>query len=255
MKRFFLVLFVMALTAAFAVDGFAQTKRKKQNGSGSQPRRALPVSTQQIIEQNEPEIISQTQQIPSSDEQQQQTPTVNDSGQLSSDATTTGGTSESFQEKIDQFSARIKEMNSRLGSLESSRRGELDEKQRKLLLNLEILSRAEQRAESLREKLFSLTEKENTLKSVLEQIEYESQDEVLNRGIAVMGSMRPEELREQRRRTLQNKKTNTNNLLQQIQTTKRALEENVVKADQLVEKLRVKLETDIDSALNDIEQK
>jgi chromosome segregation ATPase len=252
MKRFFLVLVVMALTAAaFAVDGFAQTKRKKQ--SGSQPRRAIPVSTQQIIEQTEPEIITQSQQIPSSDEQQQPSP-VNDSQQLS-DAATIGATSESFQEKIDQFNARIKEMNSRLGSLESSRRGELDEKQRKLLLNLEILSRAEQRAETLREKLFSLTEKENSLKSDLEQIEYESQDEVLNRGIAVMGSMRPEELREQRRRSLQNKKTNMNNLLQQIQTTKRALEDNVVKADQLVEKLRVKLETDIDNALNDIEPK
>jgi chromosome segregation ATPase len=251
MKRFFLVLVVMALTAAaFAVDGFAQTKRKKQ--SGSQPRRAIPVSTQQIIEQTEPEIITQSQQIPSSDEQP--SPPVNDSQQLS-DAATTGATSESFQEKIDQFNARIKEMNSRLGSLESSRRGELDEKQRKLLLNLEILSRAEQRAETLREKLFSLTEKENSLKSDLEQIEYESQDEVLNRGIAVMGSMRPEELREQRRRSLQNKKTNMNNLLQQIQTTKRALEDNVVKADQLVEKLRVKLETDIDNALNDIEPK
>jgi hypothetical protein len=67
--------------------------------------------------------------------------------------------------------------------------------------------------------------------------------------------MRPEELRDQKRRALQNKKTNLNNLLQQIQTNKAGLEENVVKADMLVEKLRLKLETDIDNALNDLNEK
>jgi chromosome segregation ATPase len=162
---------------------------------------------------------------------------------------------EGFQGKIDQFNTRIKEMNSRVSSLESSRRGELGEKQRKLLLNLEILSRAESRAETLREKLFSLTEKENNLKAELEQIEYDSQDEVINRSMAIVGSMRPEDLREQKRRVLQNKKTNLNNLLQQIQANKAGLEENVVKADLLVEKLRLKLETEIDNALNDMDEK
>lgn len=245
MKRSFLVLVILALAAVFALDGFAQTRKKT---APRKPRRTIPVTTQQIIQQAEPEIISQSEPLPIENPM----PVVTETPLQPEN---TAGNSESFQERIDQFSTRIKEMSTRIGSLESSRRGDLDEKQRRLLLNLEILSRAEQRAETLREKMFALTEKENSLKSELEQVEYDSQDDVLNRNLALVGGMRPEELREQKRRSLQNKKTNINSLIQQIQATKVTLEENVAKADLLVEKLRMKLEKDIDSAINEIEPK
>lgn len=251
MKRSIFVFVIVALTSGFALDAFAQrqqqpaTTRKKQN----KPRRVVPVTAvPQIIELTGPEIIRQTDEIPV----QEPTPVV---GAETLPSPENPSANEGFQEKIDQFNTRIKEMNSRLGSLESSRRGELDEKQRKLLMNLEILSRAEQRAETLREKLFALTEKENSIKSELEQVEYDSQEDVINRSLALIGSMRPEELRDQRRRVLQNKKTNLNSLLQQIQSTKTTLNENVAKADLLVEKLRLKLEKDIDTALDEIEPK
>ncbi|MDQ3798426.1 MAG: hypothetical protein M3384_03150 [Acidobacteriota bacterium] len=246
MKRYSLIFIVLGLLTVLSVDvAFAQTTRKRK------PRRATPtpvVTTQQIIDQSQPEILGQN------DTRTEEVPVTTETETQSVQPETTGE-GESFQNKIDQFNTRIKEMSSRVSSLESSRRGELDEKQRKLLLNLEILSRAEQRAETLREKLFSLTEKENSIKAELEQVEYDSQDDVINRNLAVMGSMRPEELREQRRRQLQNKRTNLNSLLQQIQANKAGLEENVAKADLLVEKLRQKLETDIDGALNDLDDK
>ena len=241
MKRYTLVFIILGLLTVLSVDAFGQTKRKRK----PRPTAPVPVTTQQIIEQTQPEIIGQT------DNRQDETQVTTETQPVTETPTETG----SFQERIDQFNTRIKEMSSRVSSLESSRRGDLDEKQRKLLLNLEILSRAEQRAENLREKLFNLTEKENNIKAELEQVEYDSQDDVINRNLAITGSMRPEELREQKRRALQNKKTNLNNLLQQIQTNKAGLEENVAKADLLVEKLRLKLETDIDNALNDLDKK
>jgi DNA-directed RNA polymerase beta subunit len=243
MKRYALVFIILGLLTVLSVDASGQTRRKRK----PRPIVPAPVSSQQIIEQTQPEIIGQT------DVRQNETPVTTETE--TQPAPETSGETESFQGKIDQFNTRIKEMNSRVSSLESSRRGDLDEKQRKLLLNLEILSRAEQRSEMLREKLFSLTEKENSIKAELEQVEYDSQDDVINRNLAMVGSMRPEELREQKRRALQNKKTNLNNLLQQIQTNRAGLEENVVKADMLVEKLRQKLETDIDNALNDLDRK
>lgn len=243
MKRYSLIFAILGLLTVLSVDTFAQTRKRK-------PRRTnpAPVSTQQIIEQSQPEVIGQT------DTRLEEAPVTTETETPAATTETTTG-DESFQNKIDQFNTRIKEMSSRVSSLESSRRGELDEKQRKLLLNLEILSRAEQRAETLREKLFNLTEKENSLKSELEQVEYDSQEDVINRNLALTGSMRPEELRAQRLRVLQNKKTNLNNLLQQIQSNKAGLEENVAKADLLVEKLRLKLETDIDNVLNELDQK
>ncbi|HEX8737386.1 MAG TPA: hypothetical protein VF721_18780 [Pyrinomonadaceae bacterium] len=240
MKRYSLIFIILGLLTVLSFDALAQTRKRK-------PRRSVPtpvVTTQQNIEQTQPEIIGQT------DSRQDETPVTSDT-QTQETPSETG----SFQERIDQFNTRIKEMSSRVSSLESSRRGDLDEKQRKLLLNLEILSRAEQRAEGLREKLFSLTEKENNIKAELEQVEYDSQEDVINRNLAIVGSMRPEELREQKRRALQNKKTNLTNLLQQIQANKAGLEENIAKADLLVDKLRQKLETDIDSALNDLDKK
>lgn len=242
MKRYSLIFIILGLLTVLSVDAFAQTRRKRK----PRPTVPSPVTTQQIIEQTQPEIIGQT------DTRQEEIPVTTET-QTAPETTPTDG--DSFQNKIDQFNTRIKEMSSRVSSLESSRRGDLDEKQRKLLLNLEILSRAEQRAESLREKLFNLTEKENSIKAELEQVEYDSQEDVINRNLAVIGSMRPEELRAQKLRTLQNKKTNLNALLQQIQTNKAGLEENVVKADMLVEKLRQKFETDIDNVLNDLDQK
>lgn len=243
MKRYTLVFIILGLLTVLSVDAFGQTRRKRK----PRPIVPVPVSSQQIIEQTQPEIIGQT------DGRQDEAPVTTETETQT--APETSGETENFQGKIDQFNTRIKEMNSRVSSLESARRGDLDEKQRKLLLNLEILSRAEQRSEMLREKLFSLTEKENSIKAELEQVEYDSQDDVINRNLAMVGSMRPEELREQKRRALQNKKTNLNNLLQQIQTNRAGLEENVVKADMLVEKLRQKLETDIDNALNDLDRK
>lgn len=253
MKRFSLILAVFVLLSVFATEDFGQTspsKKRKPRRKTSTPTRVVPVSTQQIIDQNQPEIISQ--------QQVEQTPTVDPNSSVTENQSTTETpteTSGSFQERIDQFNTRIREMSTRIGSLESSRKGDLDEKQRKLLLNLEILSRAEQRAEGLRDKLYSLTEKENSIKSEIEQVDFDSQDDVINRSIAIVGGMRPEEMREQRRRVLQNKKTNLTNLLSQIQGTKASLEENVVKADLLVDKLRQKLEKEIDDALNQLDNK
>jgi hypothetical protein len=241
MKNRFWILTILSL--AFTVGAAsAQTKRKK-----NKPQPAIPVTTQQIIEQNQPEIVVPETQTPLENQSQPVTEYQNPNGEPTTD-------SQSFQSKIDEFGNRIKEISTRVGSLEASRRGDLDEKQRRLLLNLEILSRAEQRAESLRQKLFELTEKESTIKSRLDQIEYESSEEVINRSVALAGGLRPEVLREQRRKALDGEKTNLNNLLRQIQSNRTNLEENVTKADLMVEKLRLKLEKEIDDALAETEQ-
>jgi hypothetical protein len=136
-------------------------------------------------------------------------------------------------------------------SLESSKQNAYDDRQKRLLLNLDILTRAEQRAESLRKQLFELVEKENSMKLKLETIDYDARPEMIERQVAFAGSLRPEELREARRKNLDAEKRNLSNLLVEIQATRTSLEQNVQKADQLVEKLRAVLEKDIDDALNE----
>lgn len=158
---------------------------------------------------------------------------------------------ETLEDKIDRLNKKLKDISTRIGTIESNQKAELDDKQKKLLLNLDILTRAEQRSESLRKQLFEIIEKENEVKQKLNDLEYQSRPEVIERNMALVGSLRPEDLREQRRKSLENDKTNMRALLTQIQTTRANLEDSTVKADALVEKLRFKLEKEIDDALSD----
>lgn len=145
-------------------------------------------------------------------------------------------------------SARIKELTERIKKLEETRETTYDEKQKRLLLNLDILTRAEQRSESLRKQLFEMIEKENSIKMRLDQIDLDMRPEAIERSLQMAGSLRPEDVRENRRKTLLAEKNNLAALLLQIQTNRSNLENSVLKADQMVEKLRFKLEKDIDES-------
>lgn len=155
----------------------------------------------------------------------------------------------SLEEKIDAFNLRLKELGVRINTIESSKETAYDVNQKRLLLNLDILSKAETRAQNLRQQLIELVEKESEIKTKMEKIEYDLRPEMIDRMVAFAGTLRPEEIRELRRRTLETEKNNLQNLLFQIQSNKSDLELNVQKADLLVEKLRNKLEAEIDKAL------
>lgn len=156
-----------------------------------------------------------------------------------------------LNQKVEKISERISQLYERIVSIETSQKNEPNEKQKRLLLNLEILSRAEERAENLRQKIFELIEKENELKLRLDQFDFELSEEMINRSVAIAGGLRPEVLREQRRQTLQMQKNNIMNLINQIQSHRMKLEENLTKADTLVEKLRTKLDKEIEETIRE----
>lgn len=215
----------------FLSESAAQTSRKTKKGTvKAQP---LPTPVEAI-----PEIISRA------DDFQNENQIV----QVPQDQTQTG---ESNDDKLDKTNARVKELNSRIKNIESAKKDPYEEKQKRLLLNLDILTRAEQRAENIRKQMFEMIEKESAIKTRLNNIENDIRPEVIDRQVAFAGSLRPEQLREMRKKSLEAEKLNLQNLLTEIQNTKANLETNVQKADQLVEKLRAKLEKDIDDALTD----
>jgi hypothetical protein len=145
---------------------------------------------------------------------------------------------------------RLEELLERIKTLESGRKNDLEEKRRRLLLNLEILTKAEQRSESLRKQLFEMIEKESTLQARLDVIEIELRPDAIDRSVAFAGSLRPEELRETRRRTLAAERTSIQSMMLQVQRNRSNLDLNIQRADDLVERLRTILEKDIDSALD-----
>jgi hypothetical protein len=145
----------------------------------------------------------------------------------------------------------IAELTERIKALESSKKDDYDQKQKRLAMNLEILTKAEQRVESLRKQSFEMLDKENSIKAKLEQIENDLRPESIDRNIAFIGSLRPEELRATRKKNLEAERTNLQNMLAEVQRTRSNLDLNVQKAELLVEKLRTKLESEIDAALKD----
>jgi hypothetical protein len=228
-KRFFA--FLSAAGFVFfglsVIDGNAQTNKRA--------KRKPPVA--QSVPFGEPVVVSRAGEsdaeprvfVQPGDLNQTAAPTVN----------------EQTEKPDNQFN----DLNQRVKNLESNPNKEYDEKQKRLMLNLDILTRAEQRAETLRKQFFDMIERESQIRTKLDQIENDIRPEFLERSVSFAGSLRPEELRDMRRKNLETERKNLQNLLSEIQNTKTSLETNVQKADVLVDRLRQKLEKEIDNAL------
>jgi hypothetical protein len=213
---------VLLSVGLLAVDGYAQTNRRKAKPTPTPVR--IPVGA-------EPAVISRADDYPTV--VIEPAPQNTDVVPASSDAT-------------------IEELRERLLQLEAkSNKKDPDQKQRQLALNLDILTKSEQRSDSLRKQLFEMIEKENTIRGRIDQIDNDMRPESIERSMATVGSLRPEELREQRRRSLALEKTNLQTLLAAVQKNRTDLELNLQRSDALVEKLRVRIEKEIDDALSE----
>lgn len=147
---------------------------------------------------------------------------------------------------------KIAELRERLARLEQiSGKKDPDEKAKRLALNLDILTKSEQRSDSLRKQLFEMIEKENLIRSRIDQIDIDMRPEAIERQLSSVGSLRPEELRAQRRRSLELEKANLQSLLAEVQKNRANIDLNLQRSDALVERLRIKFEKDIDTALSD----
>lgn len=110
--------------------------------------------------------------------------------------------------------------------------------------DLEKLSVAEERAENFRRKLEETIAREADLNAKIQQLEYQSRPEQIQIETAVIGSTRPEEVREARRKMLEAEKTRLREQINQVQISRTRLEAAIANADSLVEKLRARVEAD-----------
>jgi hypothetical protein len=125
-------------------------------------------------------------------------------------------------------------------------------KQSGIAANLDLLTRAEQRAEVMRKQLIELTEKETSFKTRLAQLDDDLRPESIERVISVNGSTRTPELREVRRRVLDTERRGTEALLNQTSQGRLRLEEDLKQADGMVYRLRQRLLPLIDKEIEKI---
>jgi hypothetical protein len=146
-----------------------------------------------------------------------------------------------LRKSLQTLNARLREITDKVLAPNASQSGSPNDKQNPIALSLDLLNRAEQRAAALRKELLELIEKETTLKSRLVQIEEDMRPENIERAMNLVGTTRTAELRETRRRVLENDRKGFESLLSQTSQSRLRLEDDVRQADLLVSRLRQRI--------------
>jgi hypothetical protein len=136
---------------------------------------------------------------------------------------------ETMRRTVNKLSTQVNQLTDKLGQMEE---------QQRTLVNLERLSRAEQRAENLRAQLRDVQAKEADLQARSEQLDYALQPENLDNALAGFGSTRPEQLREQRRRQLESERSRVRAQLDQLTNNRTRLESAIANADAEADRIR-----------------
>src|SRR5689334_17614477 len=236
----------LVLTVAL-ISGEAQTRKKKRTRRTSKPAAARPVITNPTVA---PPTTSTTATSPSGDVKIiSESNNGSDSGEqlqgwkpkatAPSESTTapqssgSGAQPPDMQNTINNLSNQVNRLNEKLTQMQEDDRYQLD---------MERLTRAEQRAEQLRMQLIDVQSKIADLEGQLEQIDYALKPENIDRATQGYGTVHPEEAREARRRQLESQKARVDAQLRILQTSRTRLETSVANADNEVDLLRAKLE-------------
>jgi len=229
MRKVIISGFVLAAVLVLSGVTDAQTNRRK----------SIPIPAPTATPSSEPLIISRAEDFP--DENSRAIPPDPNESKTGADRTSV--------QSLEELGNRIRNLEA--ATTQTRSKPDPDEKQKRLLLNIDILTKAEQRSEGLRKQLFDMMEKETAIRTKIDSLDYNLRPEAIERTTAITGSMRPEELRASRQKSLESEKANLQKLLVEIDKSKASLEISLQRADALVEKLRTKLEKEIDAALVD----
>lgn len=164
-------------------------------------------------------------------------------------------TLETITTELVQISKSLQTFNQRLSEfLESVNKYkgiQLSEKQQKLLFGYEILNQTEQLAATLRKSLIETGEREATIKRRIGQVQFDLRPENIDRSIQLQGTTKAEELRENRRRTLENERNSLQNLLYEVETSRAQISENLREAEAFALSFRKSLFAQIRNAMED----
>ncbi len=215
---------IIVVVGLFLVDSSAQRRRRRVRRAPriTNPSIYQPTPVSEPTPAAEPRVVNTGEEQATETEQTQKRPrTVEDSDP------------ESMRRTIKSLSSQVDKLTEKIGQLEGEQR---------TLVDLERLSRAEQRAESLRAQLRDVQAKEAELQARAEDIDYALKPENIERSVAGYGSTHPEEVREQRRRMLESERGRVRAQLDQLASSRAHLEEAIASADAEAERLRQRLD-------------
>ncbi len=153
---------------------------------------------------------------------------------------------EAMKKTIRTLSNQVDKLSDKLNQMEESQRS---------LVDLERLSRAEQRSAQLRTEIRDVLAKKADLEAHLEDVVYALKPENIERATQGMGTTHPEEVREQRRRQLEAEKQRAQKQLDQLTTSEDRLQQAIAASDADVDRLQKKLDAADRSAIENAKTK
>ena len=137
-----------------------------------------------------------------------------------------------MQQTITTLTNQVNKLNDKLTSMQDDDRYQLD---------MERLTRAEQRAEQLRSQLMDIQSKIADYEARLEGLEFALRPENIESSTAGYGTTRPEQAREARKKQLEGERGRVQAQLKLAENSRTRLETAVANADSEVDMLRAKL--------------
>jgi len=235
-RNYVKVLIAASLVVSFClVEGNAQTRRKKRARRTTpaapkpvitNPPIAPPEGTKTPAESGDVKIISTADgtKEPTSDTLQGWKPKVTAPAPTEEEET---------QSTIKNLANQVNRLNDKLTQMQEDDRYQID---------MERLTRAEQRAEQIRGQLMDVQAKIADFEARLEQIEFALRPENIEASTAGYGSTRPEVARDTRKKQLEGERGRVQAQLKLAETSRSRLEVAVANADMEVDNLRAKLE-------------
>jgi predicted RNase H-like nuclease (RuvC/YqgF family) len=237
LRNYSKVLISLCLVITFCVvEGAAQTRKKKKTR-----RTSAPVAKPVI---NNPPIAPPTETDKAASGDVKIISTADSTGKESTSEQPLQGwkpkvtppvptEQDEMHQNISNLTNQVNKLNDKLSSMQEDDRYQMD---------MERLTRAEQRAEQLRGQLMDIQSKIADFEAKLEQIEFALRPENIESATAGYGSTRPEQARDMRKKQLESERGRVQAQLKLAETSRTRLEQSVGNADAEVDMLRAKLE-------------
>jgi len=235
-RNYVKVLIAACLVVSFClVEGDAQTRRKKR------ARRTAPAAPKPVI--TNPAIAPPEATKTPAETGDVKIISTDDANKESSSETLQGWKpkvtapapteEEETQSTLKNLTNQVNRLNDKLTQMQDDDRYQLD---------MERLTRAEQRAEQLRAQLMDVQAKIADFEARLDQLEFALRPENIENSTAGYGSTRPEVARDARKKQLEGERGRVQAQLKLAETSRSRLEVAVANADMEVDNLRAKLE-------------
>jgi len=153
---------------------------------------------------------------------------------------------EAMKKTIQTLSNQVDKLSDKLNQMEESQRS---------LVDLERLSRAEQRSSQLRAEQRDVQAKIGEFEVRLEDVEFALKPENIERATQGYGTTRPEELRAQRKRQLETERDRAQRQLEQLRASDVHLTQAIATSDAEVERLQKRIDAADRSAVENAKTK